>query len=165
MSIAIVYGSSMGNTENAAGVIKEKLGLEADVLNIADTDASTLNGYDKLICGTSTWGSGDLQDDWDAFDFSALNLDGKTVAVFGLGDSQSYSDEYCNAMGKLYYSLKEKGATMVGEVSKDGYTFEDSEAINDDGNFVGLALDYDNEDDMSDERISNWVEKIRPYFA
>lgn len=108
MSVAVIYGSAMGNTEGAANTIALKLGI-SDVFNISDIDAAKINSYDKLICGTSTWGSGDLQDDWDGFDFSGLSLGGKTVAVFGMGDSESYSDTFCGGMGKLAQSPKDAG--------------------------------------------------------
>ena len=163
MSVAVVYGSAMGNTEGAANLIAEKLGI-SDVLNIADVDADKLNSYDKLICGTSTWGSGDLQDDWDAFDFSGLKLNGKTVAVFGMGDSESYSDSYCSGMGKLAEKLKDAGANLVGAISTDGYTYEESEAVQD-GKFVGLALDNDNHEDLTESRLDTWVEQIKPSFS
>lgn len=164
MSLAIVYGSSMGNTENTADLICEKLGLDADVLDIANTDANTLNGYDKLICGTSTWNSGDMQDDWDSFDFDSLKLDGKTVAVFGVGDSQCYSDGFCDGMAKLYDELKNAGANLIGEISTQGYSFDESQAINTNGNFVGLALDCDNEEDLNEERVEGWIKIIKPFF-
>ncbi|MCI6989114.1 MAG: flavodoxin [Campylobacter sp.] len=165
MKIAIIYGSSMGNTESAAQTIQENLGLQSDLLNVADTPVSELNGYDALICGTSTWGSGDMQDDWEAFDFAGLDIAGKTVALFGVGDSESYSDEFCNGLNVLYNHFKDAGAKIVGETSTDGYTFDSSEAVNKDGNFVGLVLDYDNEDELSESRINAWVEKIKPNFA
>lgn len=163
MSVAVVYGSAMGNTEGAANTIAEKLGIN-EVLNVADVNADKLNGYDKLICGTSTWGSGDLQDDWDAFDFSGLKLSGKVVAVFGMGDSESYSDSYCNGMGKLAEKLKEAGANLVGETSTDGYSFDESEAVVE-GKFVGLALDNDNHEDLTESRIDTWVGQIKSNFA
>lgn len=163
MSIAVIYGSSMGNTENAAKMIAEKMGI-SDVLNIADIDADKINSYDKIICGTSTWGSGDLQDDWDGFDFSKLSLSGKTAAVFGMGDSESYSDTYCGAMGKLASALKEAGANLVGAISTDGYSFESSEAVQND-QFVGLALDNDNHEDLTESRIDAWVAQIKAHFA
>ena len=163
MSVAVVYGSAMGNTEGAAKLIADKLGV-SDVLNIADTDASKLNSYDKLVIGTSTWGSGDLQDDWDAFDFGGLKLHGKTVAVFGMGDSESYSDSFCSGMGKLAAKLKGAGANIVGAVSTEGYSFEASEAV-ENGNFVGLALDNDNQEDQTESRIDAWVAKIKPQFS
>lgn len=163
MSMAVIFGSSMGNTEGAANMIAEKLGI-SDVLNIADIDADKINSYDKLICGTSTWGSGDLQDDWDGFDFSKLNLSGKTVAVFGMGDSESYSDTYCSGMGKLAQGLKSAGANLVGAVSTGGYTFEASDAVEGD-KFVGLALDNDNHEDLTENRINTWIEQIKPSFS
>ena len=153
----------MGNTEGAAGLIASKLGI-SDVLNIANIDADKMNSYDKLICGTSTWGSGDLQDDWEGFDFKGLNLSGKTVAVFGMGDSESYSDTYCGGMGKLAQNLKDAGANLVGAVSTEGYTFESSDAVVD-GKFVGLALDNDNQEDQTEARIDAWIAEIKPHFA
>ena len=91
--VCIVYGSSMGNTEEAANLIANKLGVD-DVYNIGQTDADTINGYEKIIFGTSTWGSGDLQDEWDSFDFDSLDVNCKTIALFGMGGSSSYSDIY-----------------------------------------------------------------------
>ncbi|MBR8465157.1 flavodoxin FldA [Campylobacter sp. faydin G-140] len=162
--IGIVFGSSMGNTEEAAQFLSENLGLENEVLNVTDVDADKINSYDKLILGTSTWGSGDLQDDWDAFNFDGLKLTGKTVAVFGMGDSESYSDEYCNGMAKLYDAIVAKGAKPVGAVSTDGYTFDSSDSVRD-GKFVGLALDADNESEKTEGRILAWIEQIKPLFA
>ncbi len=159
----IIYGSSMGNTEEAANLIAANIGID-EVLNIADTDAATINGFDKLIIGSSTWGSGDLQDDWDSFDFDKLEVSGKTIALFGMGDSSSYSDTYCNAMGILYEKLSQKGANIVGAISTDGYEFDESEAVKD-GKFVGLALDADNDSDKTEDRIKAWVEIIKPNFS
>lgn len=162
--IGIIYGSSMGNTADAANLIAETLGLPCEVINVGETDAGTINGFDKLILGSSTWGSGDLQDDWDAFDFGSLNLSGKTVACFGMGDSASYSDEYCNALAKLYDAAKAAGGNMIdASVSTDGYEFDGSDAVRD-GVFVGLALDADNQGDLTAERVNSWVAKIKPSF-
>lgn len=155
----IIFGSSMGNTEEAANLIASNLGID-NVLNVADTDAKTINSFDKLIIGSSTWGSGDLQDDWDVFDFDSLDVSGKTVALFGLGDSSSYSDTYCDAMGIIYDKLVQKGANIIGQVSADGYSFDESRSLKD-GKFVGLALDADNESDQTEERIKKWTESIK----
>ena len=162
--IGIIFGSSMGNTEEAASFLAENLGLENELLNVANCNAAKLNGFDKLILGVSTWGTGDLQDDWDAFDFSKLSLSGKTVAFFGMGDSQSYSDEYCNGMAKLYDAIVARGAKAVGAVDTQGYSFDGSDAVRD-GKFVGLALDADNESDKTEARILAWIEQIKSQFA
>ena len=162
--IGIIFGSSMGNTEEAAGFLAEKLGLENELLNVANCDAAKLNGFDKLILGVSTWGTGDLQDDWDAFDFGGLKLGGKTVAIFGTGDAEGYADSFCGAMGKLYDEVVKAGANVVGAVSTDSYSFEESEAVRD-GKFIGLPLDADNESDKTETRILTWIEQIKPHFS
>lgn len=164
MSIGIVYGSSTGNTQGAAEMIGEALG-GAELLDIASVSADEINGFDKLIFGTSTWGEGEFQDDWDAFDWSDVDISGKTVALFGMGDQESYADEYCDALRLLYEAVKEKGANIVGSWENEGYDFEDSKAIGDDGKFVGLALDADNQDDLTEERIGKWVESIKSDFS
>lgn len=152
----VVYGSSTRTCENIANTLGEKLG--ADVINAADLTAEQLESADNILLGSSTWGVGELQDDWyDAIEtVKGANLAGKKVAVFGCGDSASYSDTFCGAMKELYDAAKAAGATVVGEVSTDGYTFDSSDAVVD-GKFVGLALDDVNEDDKTAERIDAWI--------
>jgi len=160
--IGIFYGSTTGNTEAAAQDIAAALGTDA-VFNVGEVDAASVADYDTLLLGSSTWGAGELQDDW--YDgvkvLKEADLAGKTVAVFGCGDAESYSDTFCGAMAELYNAAKDSGAKMVGEVSTDGYTFDDSEAVAD-GKFVGLALDDVNEDDKTEGRIDAWLEEIKP---
>lgn len=156
----VVYGSSTGMCEEIAGKIASKLSVSA--INVTDLNADVLAGNDNLLIGTSTWGAGELQDDWyDGVDLlKGADLAGKVVAVFGCGDSAGYSDTFCGGMRELYDAAKAGGATLVGEVSTEGYTFDDSDAIVD-GKFVGLALDDVNEDDMTDSRIDAWLGQIR----
>lgn len=156
----VVYGSSTGTCQAIADKIGEKLGAEVvDVANLTDSQVSEA---ENLVLGTSTWGAGELQDDWyDGIEkLKASDLSGKTVALFGCGDSDSYSDTFCGGMEEIYSAVTEKGAKVVGEVSTDGYTFDDSAAVHD-GKFVGLALDDVNEDDKTDDRINSWVESIK----
>ena len=155
----VVYGSSTGTCEAIAGKIAEKLGVEA--INVSDLTADVIAENDNLLIGTSTWGAGELQDDWyDGVDtLKGADLSGKVVAVFGCGDSASYSDTFCGAMKELYDAAKAGGATVVGEVDIDGYIFDDSDAVVD-NKFVGLALDDINEDDKTDGRIDAWLEQI-----
>ena len=157
----VVYGSSTGTCQSIAETIANKLGAEA--LDVANFNADVVAENENLLIGTSTWGAGELQDDW--YDgvkvLKEANLAGKAVAVFGCGDAESYSDTFCGAMAELYNAAKDSGAKMVGEVSTDGYTFDDSEAVVD-GKFVGLALDDVNEDDKTEGRIDAWLEEIKP---
>lgn len=157
----VVYGSSTGTCQSIAETIASKLGVEA--IDVTTFDADVIAANDNLLLGTSTWGAGELQDDWyDGLNvLKAADLAGKTVAVFGCGDSESYSDTFCGAMAEIYNAAKDAGATLVGEVSTDGYTYDDSEAVVDD-KFVGLALDDVNEDDKTEGRIDAWLEAIKP---
>lgn len=164
MATAIVYGSTLGNTEEIAKKIAKELKIdEKNIIEVSQTTPEELNKFDKLIMGTSTWGVGDLQDNWLEFDFKKLNLKNKIVALFGLGDSQIYSFTYCNGLGKLYNQIKNKDAKIVGEVDAKKYTFSQSEAVIN-GKFVGLALDNDNFPEESMKRIKEWIKEIKEYF-
>lgn len=152
----VVYGSSTGTCESIAKTIGEKIG--AEVVDVANLSADQLEAADNLLLGTSTWGAGELQDDWyDGVNVvKGAQLSGKKVALFGCGDSASYSDTFCGGMKEIYDAALEAGATVVGQVATDGYEFDDSEAVVD-GQFVGLALDDVNEDDKTAERIDAWL--------
>jgi flavodoxin I len=160
---AVFYGSSTGNTETAANIISEKLG--AKTFDVSEGPSVELANFKNLIFGSSTWGIGDLQDDWDGFlsDVENADLSGKIVAIFGCGDANSYADSFVDAIGKIYSAVKDKGCKVVGFVDTDGYDYDFSEAEQD-GKFVGLPLDEDNESNLTDQRIDAWVEKIKAEF-
>lgn len=155
----VVYGSSTGTCEAIANMIASKLGVET--INVADLNDAVVADNDNLILGTSTWGAGELQDDWyDGVEvLKGADLAGKTVALFGCGDAESYPDTFCGAMAEIYNAVKDQ-ANVIGAVSTDGYTFDDSEAVID-GQFVGLALDDVNEDDKTEGRIDAWIDAIK----
>ncbi|MDY6206040.1 MAG: flavodoxin FldA [Prevotella sp.] len=157
----VVYGSSTGTCQGIAEKIGGKLG--AKVIEVTQLDADVIAEAENLLLGTSTWGAGELQDDWyDKMELLKSDaMKGKTVALFGCGDCESYSDTFCSAIGEIYRAVKEGGANVVGEVSTEGYTFDDSDAVVD-GKFVGLPLDELNEDDKTEPRIDAWLEQIKP---
>ena len=158
----IIYGTSTGTCEDLASRIGAKLGVD-NIINVTDLDENVIAENDNLILGTSTWGAGEMQDDWyDGIKvIKNADLSGKTVALFGCGDSGSYPDTFVGGMAEIYNAVKTAGANVIGAVSTEGYTFDDSESVVD-GKFVGLALDEVNEDDKTDERINAWVEEIQP---
>ena len=165
--IGLFYASSTGNTEDIAEKIKEKMsGFDIDLKNIANCVDDAMKSYDLLIFGISTWGEGELQDDWEDYiaNLNEDNLRNKTVAMFGLGDQEEYCDNFLDAMGIIYDKVIESGATVVGSWPTDGYDFTESKAVRD-GEFVGLGLDEDNQYDLHDERIEKWIELITPYFS
>lgn len=159
----VFYGSSTGTVEDLAQRIADKLSVESsDIFNVGEIEADVVDPYEVLLLGSSTWGAGDLQDDWEDFlgKLKKTDLSGKTVAIFGAGDSASFSDTFCDAIGTIYQDLQGTGCAFAGFVSTKGYTFDDSTALVD-GQFVGLPLDELNEDDVTDERIGAWVEQLK----
>lgn len=157
----VIYGSSTGSCQSIAETIASKLNVE--VINVSDLDKTVITSHDNLILGTSSWGAGEMQDDW--YDgvkiLKEVGLTGKTVALFGCGDSESYPDTFCGGMKELYDAAREAGATILEGVETEGYNFDESEAVVN-GKFVGLALDEINEDDKTDARIDSWLETIKP---
>ena len=159
--IGIFYGSSTGRTESAALQIQKALG-HGEVFNIAETELSLLNSFDILILGTSTWGAGDLQDDWDSAQkkLAVANLKGKHVAFFGLGDQESFPDTFLDGMGLLYEKIIDRGIHLLGTWPTDGYYFEASKALVA-GHFIGLALDDDTQSSLTTERINRWTAALK----
>lgn len=160
--IGIFYGSTTGNTQEVAEKIAKALNVDkADLHDVSNAKAD-FGAYDVLLFGSSTLGYGDLQDDWDSFigKVKSADLNGKKVALFGCGDSASYSDTFCDAIGKIYNEIKNKGCTIIGQVSTEGYTYDASDSVVD-GRFVGLPIDNDNESDQTDQRIACWVEDLK----
>ncbi|ASQ48179.1 MAG: flavodoxin [Leptotrichia sp.] len=161
--VGIFYGSTTGVTEDIANRIAEKID-GAEVFNI-DGNVDELENYDVLLLGTSTWGFGDLQDDWQAVldDLANLNLAGKKVAYFGSGDQGTFSDTFMDGMAIINEEISKTGATVIGNTSTEGYEFNESRAVEGD-KFLGLALDEVNQSDLTDERIDAWVEQIKKEF-
>jgi len=163
-TIGVFYGSSTGNTELAAEMICDQLGqFVSHSADISKSEPTDLLAYDILLLGVSTWNIGEMQDDWDDFlpRMEGLDLTGKQVGFFGMGDAIGYSYNFLDAMGMLWDAVKPLGSpTLVGVWPNEDYTFDESLAVYDDGHFVGVGLDEDNEPELHEERIKGWLMKI-----
>lgn len=164
MEIGLFYGSSTCYTEMVAEKIQALLGAEQISLhNLKTTPVSQMQDYPVLMLGISTWDFGEIQEDWannwDALD--GLDLAGHIVALYGLGDQVLYGQWFLDAMGLLHDKLLAKGCQLVGYWPNEGYEFEDSKALVDDGRyFVGLALDDTNQYQLTDERLARWLPQV-----
>lgn len=161
--VGIFFGSSSGTTEDIAGRIAGKLGVSgADIYNVGSVEAAAVQNYDVLLLGSSTWGAGDLQDDW--YDFLPKlrkeDLSGKLVALFGCGDSSSFGDTFCDALGTIYADLKDTGCQFIGRTALGGYSFDGSSSVVN-GEFIGLALDEMNESDLTEGRLDAWIARLK----
>ena len=166
-NIGIFYGSSSGNSEAAAKQIQKEFGeTEAVIFNVSDAKVSDLEQYPNIIFGCSTLEIGELEYDFEDFmpHIKEANLEGKKIAIFGLGDQESYADSFVDAIGIIYEVLKDKGCHLVGKVSTDGYNYDESRGEVD-GQFMGLPLDEENQDDLTNQRIKEWVEELKKEFS
>lgn len=160
--IGIFYGSSTGTTADVASRIAKHLGVaDSDVYDVAKSKPSDVAPYDLLVLGTSTWGAGELQDDW--YDFldglAALDLKGKAIALFGCGD-ETMSDTFCGGVGELHKRLVDTGAGFIASFPADVYDFQESSACDGD-TCVGLLLDEVNEADKTEVRLKEWTDIVK----
>lgn len=169
---AIFFGPLDGAVHRVAKKIEMAIGEDKVVMvPVKDAGVEDLEKYDKIIFGISTvgketWESIYTNVDWAKFlpEISKTRYEGKTLAIFGLGDHITYSSTFVDHIGLLGRALIDNGATLVGQVPVDEYEFDESEAVVD-GMFMGLPVDEDFEPELTDERIANWVELIKPHFG
>ena len=167
--IGIFWGSSSGNTESAIDFMVEHLteeGFEVDSFDIGEVDPEKILEYNNLIIACPTWNIGELQDDWDEayVKYEELNFDGKIAAFFGCGDQVGYPDNFLDAIGILGRAFMEKGGKLVGRCSRDDYDFRDSVALEENGELLGLGLDYDNEEEKCEDQMVSWLKDVVKEF-
>lgn len=165
--IGLFYITESVKTANIAIQIKQTFGdnTKIDIIPIEDVWQKDFEKYKNLIVGTSTWLDGELPVYWDEIleDIKSLNLSGHKVAIFGLGDQKNYPDNFVDGIGILAEAFEKTGADLVGQTSAEGYIFNQSLALND-NQFDGLAIDVENQSDLTARRIKGWVEKLKNEF-
>lgn len=165
--IGLFYGTQTGRTESVAELIRDEFGADIVTLqDISQAEADDFQKYQYLILGCPTWNFGELQSDWEGFfpELDDIDFTGKTVAYFGSGDQVGYADNFQDAIGILEEKISQRGGKTVGYWSTDGYEFNESKALKN-GNFVGLAIDEDNQSDLTNERVKAWVTQLKKEFA
>jgi flavodoxin I len=164
---AIIYSFNTKKTGKIAERIKEAFGEEqVEMVNAEDLTEEKFLGFEQLILGVPTWFDGELPNYWDEFvpALEDMDLKGKKIALFGLGDQKGYPENFLDGVGIMAEILEEQGATLVGFTSTEGYEFESSLAQRGD-QFTGLAIDYENQGSMNKERVAAWVEQLRKEYA
>lgn len=130
----IVYGSTTGNTEYAAGVIEKTLadgGYQVELMNAADIDVKDMEGdYELVLLGSSTWDDGEsaIQEDMLPIyeNLEETDIEDKLVAAFGCGD-QTY-ENFCAAVDLLTERAESLGARVLSDglkIDGDPRNFED----------------------------------------
>lgn len=163
---AIIYSFNTVKTGKIAKLIYEAFSDEnIKLINAEEIDKPTFKAYDNLILGVPTWFDGELPNYWDEFvpDLEDMDLKDKTIAIYGLGDQKRYAENFVDGIGILGKLLEERGAKLIGFTSTEGYNFEDSAALRND-QFMGLAIDFENQGSNNKERVKKWVEKLKTEF-
>ena len=171
MKIAIFYGSTTCYTEIVAEKLQVLLQTDPSLSqygsinlhNIKHDSLALMAEYDVLILGISTWDFGEIQEDWEAHwaEIADVDLSGKIIAIYGMGDQIGYSEWFVDAMGMLDEVIASQQCQRIGFWPTEGYDFIKSKAVTADGEwFVGLALDEENQYDQTEQRLLLWVEQL-----
>ena len=124
MQITLIYGTNTSGTYEAARLIAEELTAKKHTVRLVHARAATalqVKRAEALIFGSCTWESikngvrteGELQQDFARFaaELGALQIPGKRVAIFALGD-KNYT-HFCNAAVHLEKLTEKIGAKII----------------------------------------------------
>ena len=165
MKIKLIFGTDTGNTDYVIETYLLDLldSFEVEVTEVPDLNPDDWQSNEFFILGIPTWYDGVLQSDWEDYfdDFKKIDFSGKTVALFGLGDQIGYSEYFVDGIGILGKVIIENGGKIIGHWPSEEYDFDESKGLVSDDYFYGLAIDEDNEDDLTQYRFENWVEQLK----
>ena len=170
-TIGLFYGTDTGNTERAAKRIKELLethyGAGTVELNeIYKKKSEDMAKYNWLVLGMPTWYDGELQGDWESYiaEMQKIDFSKKKVAFFGLGDQYGYASYFIDALLVFAEIVEKNNGKLYGLWPVAGYEHDYSKAQRGD-HFLGLALDVDNQDELTEERLQKWVPQVLGEFG
>ena len=121
--IAIFFGPLDGAVHKVAAKIEQLIGTDhVALVPVKDARAADLEGYDKIIFGISTvgketWDAAYNNADWARFlpEISKARYEGKTIAIYGLGDHITYAATFVDHMGVLAKELVKSMPTLLSE--------------------------------------------------
>ena len=165
-NIKLIWGSDTGCTEEIVMVLERSLLPEINAIeNVAELEGSPEHweSHNVYMIGIPTWYDGDLQSSWEDYfeEFKTIDFTNKKVCIFGLGDQEGYAEYFVDGIGILAEVIIKNGGTIIGKTSTEGYDFEESKAEMEEGIFFGLALDEDNQDELTNERLYAWIDQLR----
>ncbi|MDR0364565.1 MAG: flavodoxin domain-containing protein [Bacteroidales bacterium] len=141
--------------------------IKAEKLDFLSVSEGKLRPFDVIIIGGSTvetednWLKADETTKWSTF-FDIIrfaDLTGKKAAVFAIGNQKAYPDNFADGMSELKTVLEQKGAKIIGHWPTDDYDFFDSRSIEGE-KFIGLVIDQENQPELTDRRIIDWVDQL-----
>ena len=166
MRVKLIYGTDTESTEYVINnyLLKSlETDFEVELIEVSNIKPEDWQTEDFIILGLPTWYDGQLQSDWEDYfeEFKKLNFAEKTVAIFGLGDQIGYSEYFVDSIGVLAKVVLENGGKIIGHWPSSEYDFDESKASMDENTFYGLAIDEDNEYELTEERCDKWVQQLK----
>jgi flavodoxin I len=166
--IGLIYGSETGVTEEITTLIVDNWTVsDIHVMEVSQVKKNDFDTYDFLLLGLSTWYDGDLQSDWEAYyeEFKTIDFTRKTVAIYGLGDQYGYREYFIDGVGMLAKVVLENGGNITGYWPIKGYDFTESKALYNADFFYGLAIDEDNQPELTQKRVEDWLSIVKDEFS
>lgn len=141
MKTAIVYGSTTGKTRTVAALLTRHF-PGADLWDVGRLRASDLLPYQVVLFGTSTWGTGKLQDHWERQlpHLPPSCVAGKTLGFFGLGDQTVFADTFCAGLTRLKNHFGPAAARLLEPA---------------------LVLDHDNRAGQTEALVTAWAQRLK----
>ena len=102
--IGLFYGGTTAKTAVVALKIQEAFAEnEVVLIPIEGATRKEFESFDNIIAGTSTWFDGELPTYWDEFmpEIESIDMTGKKVALFGLGDQNAIPT--ISSMGSAFW--------------------------------------------------------------
>lgn len=170
-SIGIFYAPAGGSVHKVARHLKQKLAAHhPEMFCVADITADKLLDYHNLILvcsslGRNTWEM-EQKDKWSVFipKMRKIDLNGRKVAIVGLGDHVTYPNNFVDGIGFLADVAEEVKGVLVGKTPTVDYIFNDSRGLKD-GKFEGLPLDEDFEPEKTEKRVNDWLKRVYKEFT
>ena len=164
--IKLIFGTDTGNTEYVISTYLLSLlenEFEVKVVEVDEITSEDWESHNFFILGIPTWYDGLLQSDWEDYfeEFKQIDFTGKTLALFGLGDQIGYAEYFVDGIGILAEVILKNGGKIIGYWSKEGYEYLKSKAELNKEVLYGLALDEDNEDNLTQERCEKWILQLK----
>jgi flavodoxin I len=169
---AVFFSPEGGNVNSVADKLGEMIGKDkVDVIPLREVKEEDLINYHQMIVigstvGTDHWSNEAVPDEWPDFfsKMEPISFEDKKVAIVGLGNSFIYPSHFANDMAELYENFQKKHAKIYGFVDAKDYDFTESDAVNEEGFFCGLAIDEDNEPELTPSRLEKWIQQLQADF-
>jgi len=165
--IALLYWGKGGNVERVAQIVYKQFDPETiDFFDVPSFDLENLSNYKLLVLGGSTVGAEKWEDAttdnmWNKFfrEIQQKDLSGLKIAAFELGNQVLYPGHFVDGLGIVEAEIAKTNASLIGQWPTEGYVHTSSEGVQN-KLFFGLALDEDNESELTPERAKKWVGQL-----